>query len=85
LNVPATVGVPLIVIVFEAQTAVTPAGRPVGMPMPVATTVACVTGERGVCTHTVGVAEAAKAALSGVTSIVPVANTVPQPPVSGML
>jgi hypothetical protein len=36
LNVPATVGVPVIVIVFDAQAAVTPVGNPVAVPIPVA-------------------------------------------------
>ncbi len=85
MNVPSAVGVPLIVIVFEAQEAVTPAGRPVGVPIPVAPVVVCVIFVRAVLMHSVGVEDAAPAVLSGVTSIVPVANTVPQPPVNGML
>ena len=36
MKVPDTVGVPLIVIVFEANAAVTPDGNPVGVPIPVA-------------------------------------------------
>jgi hypothetical protein len=40
LNVPDTVGVPLIVMVFEANAAVTPAGNPVAVPIPVAPVVA---------------------------------------------
>ena len=39
---PAAVGVPLIVITLLAQTAVTPAGNPVAVPMPVAPVVAIV-------------------------------------------
>ena len=35
-KVPDTVGVPLIVIVFEDHNAVTPAGNPVAVPIPVA-------------------------------------------------
>jgi hypothetical protein len=35
-NVPAAVGVPLIVIVLPAHAAVTPDGKPVGVPIPVA-------------------------------------------------
>jgi hypothetical protein len=85
LNVPEAVGVPLMVIVFEAQEAVTPAGRPVAVPIPVAPVVVCVIFVRGVLMHSVGVEDAAPAVLSGVTSIVPVANTVPQPPVNGIL
>ncbi len=85
MNVPEAVGVPLMVIVFEAQEAVTPAGRPVAVPIPVAPVVVCVIFVRGVLMHSVGVEDAAPAVLSGVTSIVPVANTVPQPPVNGIL
>jgi hypothetical protein len=36
VNVPYCVGVPLMVIVFPAQVAVTPEGKPVGVPIPVA-------------------------------------------------
>ena len=85
MNVPDAVGVPLIVIVFDAQEAVTPAGRPVAVPMPVAPVVVCVTAVRAVLMHSVGVAEAVPAVLDGVTVMVPVAVTLPQPPVSGML
>ena len=85
MNVPDAVGVPLIVIVFDAQEAVTPAGRPVAVPMPVTPVVVCVTAGRAVLMHSVGEAEAVPAVLSGMTVIVPVAVTPPQPPVSGML
>ncbi len=82
---PEAVGVPLIVIVFDAHKAVTPAGSPVGVPMPVAPVVVCVIFVSAVLMHSVGVEDAAPTVLSGVTVIVPVANTVPQPPVNGML
>lgn len=85
MNVPETVGVPLIVIVFDAQAAVTPDGSPVGVPMPVAPVVVCVTGVNGVLVHKLGEEDAAPAVLFGVTVMVPVAFTLPQPPVSGML
>ena len=78
-------GVPLMVIVLLAQTALTPAGNPVAVPMPVAPVVACVMAVRAVLIHKVGVLDAAPAVLAGVTVIVPVAFTVPQPPVNGML
>ena len=42
MKVPDAVGVPLIVIVLEAHDAVTPAGKPVATPMPVAPLVVCV-------------------------------------------
>ena len=85
MNVPDTVGVPLIVTVLLAHDAVTPAGKPVAVPMPVAPVVACVIFVKAVLTQIAGVLEAAPAVLSGVTVIVPVAFTLPQPPVSGML
>ena len=40
---------------------------------------------RGVFTHNVGVVDGAPAVFAAVTVIVPVALTVPQPPVNGML
>jgi hypothetical protein len=85
LKVPEAVGVPLIVIVLDAQEAVTPAGRPEAVPMPVAPVVVCVILVSAVLMHRVGVEEAAPAILSGVTVMVPVAFTVPHPPVSGMV
>jgi hypothetical protein len=51
-NVPDAVGVPLIVIVLEAQTAVTPAGKPVAAPIPVAPVVVCVMGLKAASLHT---------------------------------
>ncbi len=56
---PATVGVPLIVIVFPAQVAVTPAGNPVAAPMPVAPVVVWVIAVIAVLIHTVGVDDGA--------------------------
>ena len=85
MNVPEAVGVPEIVIVLEAQAAVTPAGKPVAVPMPVAPVVACVMLVNAVLIQRVGVLDAVPAVLDGVTVIVPVAFTVPQPPVNGML
>ena len=78
-------GVPLIVITSEAQAALTPAGNPVAVPMPVAPVVACVILVNAVLIHKVGVLDAAPAVLAEVTVIVPVAFTIPQPPVNGML
>jgi len=79
------VGVPLMLITFAAQAALTPAGNPVAVPMPVAPVVACVILVNAVLIHKVGVLDAAVAVLFGVTVIVPVAFTEPQPPVNGML
>ena len=85
MNVPDTVGFPEMVMVLEAQAAVTPAGNPVAVPIPVAPVVACVMLVSAVLIQRVGVLEAVPAVLSGVTVIVPVAFTDPQPPVNGML
>ena len=74
-----------MVIVLLAQAALTPAGNPVAMPMPVAPVVACVIFVNAVLIHKVGALDAASTVLSGVTVIVPVAFTIPQPPVNGML
>ena len=84
MKVPAAVGVPEIVIVLDAQEAVTPAGRPVAAPIPVAPVVVCVIAVRAVLMHRVGVEEAVLVILSGVTVMVPVAFTVVHPPVSGI-
>ena len=72
-------------MVLDAQAAVTPAGSPEAVPMPVAPVVVCVMFVNAVLMHRVGVEEAAPAVLFGVTVIVPAAFTVPQPPVSGMV
>ena len=85
MKVPAVVGVPLIVIVLDAKAAVTPDGNPVAAPIPVAPVVAWVILVNAVLIHKVGVDEAAPAMLFGVTVIVPVAFTLPQPPVKGIL
>ena len=85
MNVPEAVGVPEIVIVLLAQAAVTPAGKPVGVPIPVAPAVVCVMFVKVVLIQSVGVDEAAPAALVGVTIMVPVAATLPHPSASGIL
>ena len=74
-----------MVIVFPAQAAVTPAGKLVAAPIPVAPVVVNVMAVNTVLIHKVGVEEADVTVLFGVTVIVPVAFTAPQPPVSGML
>ena len=81
MKVPAAVGVPLIVMVLLAQAAVTPAGKPVALPIPVAPVVVCVMAVKAVLIHKVGVEDAALTVFAGVTVIIPVAVTVPQPPV----
>ena len=69
-------------MVFDAHDAVTPAGNPVEVPMPVAPVVVCVMAVRAVLIQSVGVEDAALTVLFGVTVMVPVAVTVPQPPVN---
>ena len=85
MKVPEAVGVPLIVIVLDAQDAVTPAGRPVAEPIPVAPVVVCVIAVSAVLMQRVGEEEAVPTVLCAVTVVVPVAFAVPQPPVKGML
>ena len=85
MKVPDAVGVPLMVSTLEAHEAVTPAGRPVAVPIPVAPVVVRVILVSAVLTHSVGLLEAVPAVLAGFTVIVPVAFTDPQPPVKGML
>jgi hypothetical protein len=67
LNVPEAVGVPLIVIVFEAKLADTPEGRPEATPIPVAPVVECVIAVNPVLMHNVGVDDAAPAESAGFT------------------
>ena len=74
-----------MVIVLDAQEAVTPVGRPVAVPIPLAPVVVCVIAVRAVLMQRVGVAEADPTVLSCVTVMVPVAFTLPQPPVKGMV
>jgi hypothetical protein len=74
-----------MVIVLAAHAAVTPAGSPVAAPIPVAPVVVCVTDGIALLIQTVGVDDAAVTVLFGVTLIVPVAFTAPQPPVNGIV
>ena len=74
-----------MVMVLSFQTGFTPAGKPVGDPMPVAPEVIWVmTGLSAVLTHRMGVEEGAPADIAGVTVMVPVAVAEPHPPVSGI-
>ena len=75
---------PLIVIVFDAQSTLRPMGKPVAVPMPVAPVVLWVMGFNAVLMHKVGLLDATPTVLLGVTVIVPVALTLPQPPVKGI-
>ena len=77
---------PLIVITLPDQAAVTPAGNPVAVPMPVALVVKCVIFVKAVFTVSVGVVDAEAAAQAAVTVIVPVAFTELQlVPVNGIV
>ena len=76
-------------IVFPAHVADTPVGNPFApdtpeLDIPVAPVVVCVMFVIAVLIHTVGVEDATDAVLAGVTVMVPVAFTVPQPPVNGI-
>lgn len=84
MKVPAAVGVPLMVIVLDDQEALTPAGKPVAVPIPVAPVVAIVIFVNAVLIHTLGLEEGEPAVLLAVTVMVPVAFTLPQPPVNGI-
>jgi hypothetical protein len=75
LNGPAAEGVPLIVIVFAAQDADTPAGSPLApatplFEIPVAPVVVCVMAVSPVLMHMVGVEDAMLTVLFGVTVMV---------------
>ena len=72
-------------MVSEAQTADTPVGNPVAVPIPVAPVVVSVMAVRVVFAHKVGFDEAVPALLAGVTVIDPVAFTAPQLPTNGMI
>jgi len=76
--------VPLMVILLEAHEAFTPAGKPAGVPIPVALVVLCVMLVNRLFIHKVGALEAASTVMFGVTVIVPAAFIVPQPPVNGI-
>ena len=74
----------MVIVLFDHD-AVTPGGRPVKVPIPVAPVVLCVMFVKAVLIHKLGVADGAVAVLSGLTVIVPIALTIPQPPVKGMV
>jgi hypothetical protein len=74
-----------MVITLDAHDADTPPGKLDGVPIPVAPIVVCVIGVSAVLIHNVGIDDPALTVLAAVTVIVPVALTVPQPPVNGIL
>ena len=74
-----------MVIVLDAQEAVKPAGKPVGVPIPVAPVVVCVIfGDKAVLIHNVVVIPEVTV-FNGITVIVPIALTLPHPPVNGIV
>jgi hypothetical protein len=83
--VPPCVGVPLILTVLAVHNAVTPSGRPVAAPIPIAPVVARTIGVSGVLMQRLTVDSDAATVFVGFTMMVPVADTVPQPPVKGIL
>jgi hypothetical protein len=79
-----------MVIVFDDHAADTPAGKPFApdtpaLEIPVAPVVECVMDVKAVLIQNVGLLEAAPAVFAGVTVTVPVAFTLPHPPVNGIL
>ena len=73
-----------MVMVLPEKEALTPGGKPVTVPMPVAPVVVCVILVSAVLTQSVGEEEAAPTVLLAVTVMVPVALTFPHPPVRGI-
>ena len=78
-----------MVITFPDQAALTPVGNPFPpdtplLDIPVAPVVAWVIFVKAVLIHNVGVLDAVPGVFAAVTVIVPVAFTVPQPPVNGI-
>ena len=73
-----------MVIVLDAHAAETPAGKPVTVPIPVAPAVVWVILVKAVLILKVGLELAAEAVLSADTFIVPVALTLPDPPLRGI-
>ena len=67
MNVPEAVGVPLIVSTFEVHAAVTPAGSPVAVPIPVAPVVVRVMLVSTVLIQSVGFEDAVPAVFTGET------------------
>jgi hypothetical protein len=78
---PVAEGVPIIVIVPANQEAVTPEGKPVAMPMPVARVVMCVILVIGVFTAIVELDDAALAVLITQGEIVLVVEIIGEGPI----
>ena len=72
-------------MILFAHAAVIPAGNPDAVPIPVAPVVVWVIGIKAVLIYKVGVEEGALTVFAAVTVMVPVALTLPVPPVKGIL
>ena len=73
-------------VALPLKIAFKPAGKPVAVPIPVAPVVEMVIlDDSGVPIQTEGFVDAEPAVMLGLTVIVPVALTIPHPPVNGML
>ena len=73
-------------VTLPLKIAFKPAGKSVGVPIPVAPVVEMVIFvDSGVPIQTIGFVDADPAVMFGLTVIVPIALAVPQPPVNGML
>ncbi len=74
----------MVIVLFENE-AFVPAGKPVGLPIPVAPVVLkVISGEMDVPIQRDGLDEAGVTVFAAVTVIDPVAVNAPQPPVSGI-
>ena len=74
-----------MVIESFAHVAVTPAGSPVAVPIPVAPLVVCIILFKVDCRHIVGMADGALTVFFGFTLIIPVASRLSHPPVNKIL
>jgi len=73
-------------VALPLKIALKPAGKSVAVPIPVAPVVEMIIfGDNDFPTQTIGFVDAEPTVILGLTVIVPVALTVPQPPVNGML
>ena len=75
----------MIVITFADHDAVTPAGSPLAVPIPVAPFVVWVIFVSAVLIQRVGVEDAALTVFAGEIFRIPVASTFPHPPVNGIM
>ena len=70
---------------LDAHFAITPSGKPVGVPIPVAPLVKCKISVRSESTHNVGEEVAMPTVLMSAMLIIPVAVTLLHPPVNGIV